>query len=73
MRPRQHSLIIAGLLALSLTSAMAERADRTQPVNIEANKATVDERKKIHIFEGNVVLTQGTLEIRGDRLMVTLV
>jgi len=71
MRPRQHSLIIAGLLALSLTPAMAERADRTQPVNIEANKATVDERKKIHIFEGNVVLTQGTLEIRGDRLTVT--
>jgi len=71
MRPRQHSLLLAGMLALTVAPAFAERADRNQPVNIEADKATVDERKKIHIFEGKVVLTQGTLEIRGDRLTVT--
>jgi len=71
MRPRLHSLLLAGMLGLSLAPAFAERADRNQPVNIEANKATVDERKKIHIFDGNVVLTQGTLEIRGDQLTVT--
>jgi lipopolysaccharide export system protein LptA len=71
MRPRLHSLFLASMLALNLAPALAERADRNQPVNIEANKATVDERKKVHIFEGNVVLTQGTLEIRGDQLTVT--
>ena len=63
------------LLALTASlwagHAIAERADRTQPVNIEADKVTVDERKKIHLFEGKVVLTQGTLEIRGDTLTVT--
>jgi lipopolysaccharide export system protein LptA len=71
MRPQPHALALAALLALTAHGALAERADRNKPVNIEANKATVDERKKIHIFEGNVVLTQGTLEIRGDRLTVT--
>lgn len=51
--------------------ALAERADRNQPVNIEANKVTVDDRNKVHVFEGNVVLTQGTLTIRGDKVVVT--
>src|SRR5690606_31985381 len=32
---------------------------------------TVDDRNKVHIFEGSVVLTQGSLELRGERLVVT--
>lgn len=62
----------AALLALAQSGpAMAERADRNQPVNIEANKVTVDDRNKVHVFEGNVILTQGTLTIRGDKVVVT--
>ena len=57
-------------MALALP-AQAERADRNQPVNIEANKVTVDDRNKVHVFEGNVILTQGTLTIRGDKVVVT--
>lgn len=65
--------LFAVLLALCVVSplALAERADRDQPVNIEANKVTVDDRNKVHIFEGDVVLTQGTLVIKGDKLVVT--
>lgn len=59
------------LLALSTFPAMAERADRQKPVNIEADKVTVDDVKKIHIFEGRVTLTQGTTMIRGDKIVVT--
>ncbi|QID18802.1 lipopolysaccharide transport periplasmic protein LptA [Nitrogeniibacter mangrovi] len=70
MTPRVP-LLIVGLLGLLSPLAHAERADRGKPVNIEADKATVDERKKVHIFEGRVVLTQGTLQIKGDRLTVT--
>jgi lipopolysaccharide export system protein LptA len=63
----------SALLCLTLASplALAERADRDQPVNIEANHVTVDDRSKTHTFEGDVVLSQGTLEIRGDKLVVT--
>jgi lipopolysaccharide export system protein LptA len=65
-------LPIALLLALApIGPALAERADRNQPVNIEANKVTVDDRNKVHVFEGNVILTQGTLTIRGDKVVVT--
>ena len=64
-------LTLIGLLALSALAVQAEKADRNKPVNIESDKVTVDEPKKIHLFEGRVILTQGTLEIRGDTLTVT--
>jgi lipopolysaccharide export system protein LptA len=61
------------VLALGLVpaAAHAERADRERPVNIEANRMTVDDRNKVHVFEGDVVLTQGTLMIKAARLVVT--
>jgi len=69
MKPslRQSALFV--LLALA-PLAHAERADRSKPVNIEADRVTVDDKNKIHIFEGHVVLTQGTLTIRSDKLVV---
>jgi lipopolysaccharide export system protein LptA len=74
-RPAAHSLLRSGLLALgcavlAITPALAERNDRTKPVNLEADRVTVDESKQTATFEGNVVLTQGTLMIRGDRMIV---
>jgi len=68
----------AGLLACAgaalifgvVPAAYAERADRDKPVNLEADRVTVDESKQTATFEGNVVLTQGTLMIRGDRMVV---
>lgn len=61
------------LIALLLASCpvFAERADRDKPVHLEANRVTVDDVKRVHIFEGNVVLTQGTLAIRTAKLVVT--
>ena len=50
--------------------AHAEKADREKPINLEADRVTVDDAKQLATFEGNVVLTQGTLTIRGDRMEV---
>jgi lipopolysaccharide export system protein LptA len=58
------------LLACCLLPAHAERADRDKPVNLEADRVTVDDAKQSATFEGNVVLTQGTLMIRGDKMVV---
>ena len=59
------------LLAALAAPAAAERADRDKPVNLEADKVTIDDSKQIALFEGNVVLTQGTLQIRGARMQVS--
>ncbi len=63
---------IAGLALMLLINgaAHAEKADREKPINLEADKVSVDDAKQISNFEGRVVLTQGTLIIRGDRMEV---
>jgi lipopolysaccharide export system protein LptA len=59
------------LLLLAASPAFAEKADKEKPVNLESDRITVDDVKKVHIFEGNVVLQRGTLVIRTERLVVT--
>jgi lipopolysaccharide export system protein LptA len=49
---------------------LAERADRTKPVTIEANSMIADEGKRLATFEGKVVLTQGSLVIRAERIVI---
>lgn len=72
MKPISFPILLATLFAaLASGTACAERADRDKPVHLEANRVTVDEVKRTHIFEGNVVLTQGTLVIRTTKLVVT--
>lgn len=58
------------LFLIAAPCAHAEKADRDKPINLESNTATVDDVKKVSIYEGNVILTQGTLEIRADKLVV---
>ncbi|NSL56456.1 lipopolysaccharide transport periplasmic protein LptA [Uliginosibacterium aquaticum] len=62
-------------LALCLATlpgiALAEKADREKPVTIKASKASADDRNKVQIFEENVRLVQGTLEITTDKLVVS--
>ncbi|MDP2430507.1 MAG: lipopolysaccharide transport periplasmic protein LptA [Pseudomonadota bacterium] len=57
------------LLAASLP-AWAEKADKDKPVNLESDTARVDDAQKLAIYEGHVVLTQGTLTITADRIDV---
>jgi lipopolysaccharide export system protein LptA len=62
---------LALLLALSALGAVhAERADKDKPVNIEADKLSIDDIKKESVFEGNVVFSQGTLMLKADRVVV---
>ncbi len=62
-------ILITLALALGLP-ARAERADRDKPVNIESDRMNADDAQKTAVFDGRVVLTQGTLRIRADRLTV---
>lgn len=68
---RQIALLAPIVALLAAAPVHAEKADRSKPVGIEADKVTVDDKNKIHIFTGHVVLTQGTLTIRSDKLVVT--
>lgn len=50
--------------------ALAEAADRDKPIELEADTVTVNDAKKTSTYSGNVILTQGTLMIRADKLIV---
>lgn len=66
-------IVNAALLSLCLLAplaAMAEKADRDKPINLEADTVTVDDVKRASTYEGNVILVQGTLNIRADKLVV---
>jgi len=58
------------LLVLLPVGAQAEKADRGKAVHVESDRVTVDDIKQLSVFDGNVVLTQGTMVIRGDRMEV---
>jgi lipopolysaccharide export system protein LptA len=69
-RTRCAPAVCAALLVLASAAAQAERADRDKPVNVEADRVEIDDQKKEAVFQGNVTLTQGTLMIKGDRVIV---
>src|SRR6185295_12571978 len=50
--------------------SLAEKADSDKPVNLEADRVDLDDAKKEAVFVGNVTLTQGTLSIRADKIIV---
>ena len=50
--------------------AWAEKADRDKPTQIEANRLSADDTRRMNIFEGNVVLTKGTIVVRAERIVV---
>lgn len=58
------------LCALAAGQAPAEKADRTKPLQVEADRLEYDDLKQVNVFIGNVTLTKGTLTIRGDRIVV---
>jgi lipopolysaccharide export system protein LptA len=66
-------LVAAAALAAGLgspVSSLAERADRDKPVNLEADRVDLDDAKKEAVFVGNVTLTQGTMTIKADKIIV---
>lgn len=63
-------LVITSLTWLLAGPALAERADRDKPTNIEANQMFYDEAKQLNTFIGNVVVTRGTLVMHGEKLVL---
>jgi lipopolysaccharide export system protein LptA len=62
--------IISSLLILLAAPAFAEKADKEKPIEIEADTVTVNDAKKVSVYTGNVIVTQGTLLIKADKLVV---
>ncbi len=71
MRTLKTALLSVLCAAVLATPAHAEKADRDKPINLEADTVTLDDIRKISVYEGNVILSQGTMMLRADRVQVT--
>lgn len=75
-RARRHPIVARALIGLSLACALAapalaERSDRLQKINIAADQdGQIDVQKQVVVYNGNVVISQGTMVIRAARVEV---
>lgn len=72
MRSNADRLLACMLALFAATpgAVLAERADRDKPVHIEADSVRMDDLQKTAVYEGKVVLTQGTLRVEAERIDV---
>lgn len=61
---------LAMLALAGMPSAHAEKADQNKPITVEADHLTYDDLKQVTVATGNVVITKGTILIKGDRVEV---
>jgi lipopolysaccharide export system protein LptA len=64
------SLAVVAVLSLSVSSAWAEKADRDKPLNANADAMKYDDLKQTSVFSGNVIITKGSILMRGGRVDV---
>ncbi|MDH4235126.1 MAG: lipopolysaccharide transport periplasmic protein LptA [Gallionella sp.] len=64
------SLLLPACLLIWAPTSFAERADNDLPINMEADHVLIDDAQQISTFSGSVRLSQGTLLIRGDKIVV---
>jgi lipopolysaccharide export system protein LptA len=69
--PLWRTALFCAALTCHSAACHAERADRDKPMHLEANRVSIDDANQISTFEGNVQITQGTMIIRGDKIVVT--
>jgi lipopolysaccharide export system protein LptA len=58
------------LCLLTSSSALALSGDRDQPMTLEADSASIDDGSGVSLYEGNVIVTQGSLKVWADRLWI---
>jgi lipopolysaccharide export system protein LptA len=64
------AFLTAIVCALSSAGALAEKADRNKPMNVEADALRYDDLNQTSVFTGKVVVTKGSILIRGAKVDV---
>lgn len=64
-RPTSISLLV-GLGFLAPVSVHGLPEDREQPIRLEADRAQLDQNTGVSVYEGNVIITQGSMRLFAD-------
>lgn len=63
-------IYVLAMLVVASNSAVALKSDSQQPVYIDSNTASYNEKIGTSVYVGNVVTKQGSLHIKSDKLVV---
>lgn len=63
-------LLLIGLLFGIISAAFAVTGDSDQPINIDSENQLLDLPNNVATFTGNVIVTQGTIKITAEKLVV---
>lgn len=67
-----NSALSVLILSLALSSqAFALKTDRDQPAQLEADETEIDFKTGVRILTANVLVVQGTLRVKADKLVAT--
>ena len=64
-------LALALWVGLISPLAHAEKADKDKPITITADRGSFDQIKGVTVWDGAVVVVQGTLQVHADHAVVT--
>lgn len=59
------------VLLATAPAAFALESDRNQPIEIEADQGSLDQANQVTTFSGNVIIKQGSLNIRAGSVKVS--
>lgn len=68
MRASRYWAPLALAVVLAAAPAAAREGDRRQPADVEADRVEIDRDSGISHYYGNVVFSQGTLRLTGERV-----
>lgn len=66
----RHALIASSLFSASMP-ALALTGDTDQPIHIDSDQQSLDMQGNIVTFTGNVIVTQGSIKVQADKVVVT--
>ena len=69
-RARPHNETYCCSAGIATLPALAEKADRSKPLNYEADSGECDDLKQVCVLVGNVMLSKGTMRAAGERVQV---
>jgi len=72
MNRHLNNIALFCLLFLGWSGVLrAENSDREKPIHLESDRVVVDDIAQTSVFEGRVELTQGTLQIQAEKIVLT--
>ncbi|QEH48111.1 lipopolysaccharide transport periplasmic protein LptA [Aggregatibacter actinomycetemcomitans] len=71
MKSVSNNIFFASVLMLVSLSAFALKDDTNQPINIVSDNQSLDMTSRVVIFTDNVVITQGSIVVKANKVIIT--